>query len=762
MSEQVNTSLSSLQLDTPALKRYRLWRYTKDHLATVAIAAGGSGVLLAILLIFFYLMYEVLPLFYGATVEKTAEYTLSSVEESLNKNHRSLYLAIEEQNEIAFRLSAAGEALFFNAKNGQEIDKQSLLPQGTQLEAFALSSDANRIFALALKDGGLLIAKHNYQVSYPNDKRQITPRIDYPYGETPLSLLESGQRISKLAFRDDEEQMFVAAVIEDSQLKAWRFSKEEDFLTEEMVLEKHKLMLEQGDWVVRDLAIDIAQRWLYVVTEDQRLLVYDLAGNEGDKIAVHSRVDFESPVVSVKMLLGGISLLSSHENGEVQQWFMSRDEAGQPYLAQVRKFQGEGKGGGVIAVEQRRKGFVTVSKNGELDLFHSTAQRKMLSESVSISTALNIALSPRANVLLIETANGKMANWHIDNEHPEVSWAALWSKVWYESYDTPDYIWQSSAATNDFEPKYSLMPLAFGTLKAAFYAMLLGAPLAICGAIYTAYFMSPALRRKVKPLVELMEALPTVILGFLAGLWLAPFMESNLTSVFMLLLCMPLGILLVSYLYHKLPANVRHSVPEGWEGVILIPIVLLIGWLCIASNGQVESLLFGGDMRAWVTNELGVSFDQRNALVVGIAMGFAVIPTIFSITEDAIFSVPAHLSHGSLALGATRWQTLVGVVLPTASPGIFSALMIGLGRAVGETMIVLMATGNTPIMDMNIFEGMRTLAANIAVEVPEAEVASSHYRVLFLAAFVLFGFTFVVNTGAEIIRHRLRKKYGSL
>ena len=167
-------------------------------------------------------------------------------------------------------------------------------------------------------------------------------------------------------------------------------------------------------------------------------------------------------------------------------------------------------------------------------------------------------------------------------------------------------------------------------------------------------------------------------------------------------------------------------------------------------------------MRSWLSRVAGVSFDQRNALVVGLAMGFAIIPTIFSITEDAIFSVPKHLTNGSLALGATPWQTLMRVVLLTASPGIFSALMIGFGRAVGETMIVLMATGNTPIMDWNIFEGMRTLAANIAVEMPESEVGSTHYRVLFLAAFVLFIFTFVFNTMAEIVRQRLRRRYGSL
>jgi phosphate transport system permease protein len=175
-----------------------------------------------------------------------------------------------------------------------------------------------------------------------------------------------------------------------------------------------------------------------------------------------------------------------------------------------------------------------------------------------------------------------------------------------------------------------------------------------------------------------------------------------------------------------------------------------------------ELFLFNGNLPAWMTAELGISFDQRNALIVGIAMGLAVIPTIFSMTEDAIFGVPKHLTIGSLALGATPWQTMIKVVLLTASPGIFSAIMIGMGRAVGETMIVLMATGNTPIMDFNIFEGLRTLSANLAVEMPETEVASTHYRVLFLAGFVLFVFTFVINTVAEVVRHRLRKKYSSL
>ncbi|MFA7097347.1 MAG: ABC transporter permease subunit, partial [Gammaproteobacteria bacterium] len=282
------------------------------------------------------------------------------------------------------------------------------------------------------------------------------------------------------------------------------------------------------------------------------------------------------------------------------------------------------------------------------------------------------------------------------------------------------------------------------------------------GAIFTAYFMAPAMRNFVKPTIEIMGALPTVMLGFLAGLWLAPLVEANLPGIFALLIFLPFGILGVGYAWHRLPEGVRHKVPDGWQAALLVPVVLLLIYVSMVLSGPLEAWLFGGDMRQWLTHEMGIGFDQRNALVVGLAMGFAVIPTIFSISEDAIFNVPRHLTNGSLALGATPWQTLVRVVLLTASPGIFSAVMIGLGRAVGETMIVLMATGNTPIMDMSIFQGFRALSANIAVEMPESEVNSTHYRILFLAAFVLFMFTFIVNTLAELVQQRLRKKYSSL
>jgi phosphate transport system permease protein len=281
------------------------------------------------------------------------------------------------------------------------------------------------------------------------------------------------------------------------------------------------------------------------------------------------------------------------------------------------------------------------------------------------------------------------------------------------------------------------------------------------GAIYTAYFMAPSMRRWVKPGIEIMAALPTVILGFLAGLWLAPLVEAKLTGVLIALVVLPLGILAFSVLFAFAPRRlVRAS--QGWYGAITVPVLFVLIWGALSVGPVVEQTYFDGDVKAWLAGTFGVSYDQRNALIVGIAMGLAVIPTIFSIAEDAIYGVPRSLINGSLALGATWWQTLVRVVLLTASPGIFSAVMIGFGRAVGETMIVLMATGNTAVMDFSIFQGMRTFSANIAVELPESEVGSTHYRILFLAALVLFLITFVFNTIAELVRQRLRGRYGSL
>lgn len=735
------------------------WRKAKDTAANITITGGGLAVLGAILLIFFYLLYEILPLFQSAKLELTERYEIVQTGDS--KSAETLYLGMEEQAEIATRLDGSGHITFFRSSTGEIVDSKQL-PVGEGVDSFGLNSEQQPLMALA-GGAGVLLAQPTYKISYPNDQRLITPVVDYPYGEALIDIgipESSGGLIDTIAVRDGEEELVLIGKVDDA-LYGMRFIKEEDFLTEETVLIKEQLALPIIDIDINWIAIGSDQQWLYLVSKDGSFRIINLVTAE---IIDRGRLLDTGTVTDFRFLLGGISLLVANDQGEIVQWFMVREDGKPPRLQKIRSFSNSDAAVTKLVVEHRRKGFIALSAESALAIFHTTSSRLLLEKTVAENNRkiVTLAISPRANALLTLDDAGGYSFWSLENQHPEISWSSLWEKVWYESYPEPDFIWQSSASDNDFEEKYSFTPLAFGTLKAAFYAMLIAAPLAVCGAIYTAYFMTPGIRRKVKPLIELMEALPTVILGFLAGLWLAPFFERNLAGVFAIFILLPFGVLLFGFLWSRLPKPIRLRVPDGWHAILLIPVVIAIVLGCVAASGLLELWFFGGDMRAWLTYDLGVSYDQRNAMVVGVAMGFAVIPTIFSIAEDAIFSVPKSLSYGSLALGATPWQTLVGVVIPTASPGIFSALMIGMGRAVGETMIVLMATGNTPVMDVNIFEGMRTLAANIAVEIGETEVDSSHFRILFLAAFVLFLFTFVVNTAAEIVRQRLRKKYGSL
>nr|WP_314491241.1 ABC transporter permease subunit [uncultured Pseudomonas sp.] len=744
-----------IDFNTPELQRKRRIRALKDHLTRWYVFVGGLAVLGAITLIFFFLGYVVFPLFQGADL--TTKQAMTPV--WMQDAGKPLMLSIEEQNQVGMRVSDKGLVLFFNVKNGDELSRVNLpLPADTHVTSIGEDQPGNPVVALGLSNGQALVFRHTYRVSYPDGKKTITPAVEYPYGEAPIALDPQGRPLDHVNLSVNDSTLVLAGST-GAQLNVVSLASEENMMTGEVTNSETRIDLPQMTEQVKALYVDPRQQWLYVINGRAQADVFSLR----DK-SLNGRYklvdDATTEITASTQLVGGISLIFGDSRGGLSQWFMARDPDGEQRFKHIRSFQMGTSPIVEITAEQRRKGFLALDAAGEIGVFHSTAHRTLLVEKVAEGPGI-MALSPRANRIIVEEG-GKLVPLTLKNPHPEVSWSALWSKVWYENYDEPKYVWQSTAANTDFEPKMSLAPLTFGTLKAAFYAMLLAAPLAVAAAIYTAYFMAPSLRRKVKPVIELMEAMPTVILGFFAGLFLAPYVEGHLPGIFSLLMLLPIGILVAGFAWSRLPESIRLRVPDGWESMILIPVILFIGWLSLYMSPFMEAWFFGGDMRLWISHDLGITYDQRNALVVGLAMGFAVIPNIYSIAEDAVFSVPRGLTLGSLALGATPWQTMTRVVILTASPGIFSALMIGMGRAVGETMIVLMATGNTPVMEMNLFEGLRTLAANVAVEMPESEVGGSHYRVLFLSALVLLLFTFIMNTLAELIRQRLRKKYSSL
>jgi phosphate transport system permease protein len=737
-------------------------RQLKNTLAQWLITIGGISVLFTLVLIFLYLLYVIKPIFESATIEPVGQFEISTSSPTLSAG-------IDELKEIAFQITEQGDINFY------QLVKSAAHEKGTLVLSEKLLSDDKTLInvvnsgiekkLLIDSDGDMQLIAAKFFSNFDSGTREIIPSVTYPLGEKSIAVDESGEVLTELSFGMNDEKAVFVAFTQDQRLIKTSLIAEDDFTYDSA----YETIYQEIDFPanhVNEILVTPDMGLAFVRSDDQ-VFVFDLSDEDEVKLKATIIPSLEQTrtkphhVTAMALLSGSSSILLGSSAGEVTQWFEVATDDGRQFK-NVRTFNvSDTEAVTQIHTEQFRKSFYTLTTSGNMGVFYTTSEADLWRGQLTTAEPSVFAISPRADGLVVIDEN-QLKIFSVENEHPEVTWSALWEEVWYEGYPEPEYIWQSTSGSDDFEGKFSLVPITFGTMKAAMYAMLFAVPIALSAAIYTAYFMTPGMRRKVKPTIELMEALPTVILGFLAGLWLAPIIENYLPAIAMLLIMLPLSVFVTAFAWHKLPKDMKNIIPETWAPIILLPVLLIAGGSAFLLSPFFETLFFGGDVRQYITNDLGIDFDQRNSLVVGLAMGFAVIPTIFSMAEDAIFSVPKHLTSGSLALGATQWQTLAKVVLLTASPGIFSAVMMGLGRAVGETMIVLMATGNTPILDWSIFQGMRTLAANIAVEMPESEVGSSHYRILFLAAFVLFVFTFIFNTFAELIRQRLREKYSSL
>jgi len=480
--------------------------------------------------------------------------------------------------------------------------------------------------------------------------------------------------------------------------------------------------------------------------------------------------DLKDPTISsIHFLFGDMSIVVTSVTGENRVFSLYVPPGGSTRLfAQTKEFENLPGAATFYAASLRNKAFLT-GAGDVASLRYSTTEDIRWQKQLAF-TVQNAVISGKYNSILFVDTDAKLHVFALHDPHPDTNFKGLFGKVWYEGYSAPSYQWQSTGGSDEFESKFSLTPLIVGSLKGTLYAMIFAVPLALLAAIYTSQFLHPNLRAFIKPTMEIMASLPSVVLGFLAALWLAPVLETQVPAIILMVVLIPLVAFAFGRFWSGLPIRYRRLVKPGYEFILFLPILLAVIYFSWRLAPAFERLCFVvgsgpnkvADFRLWWPHVIGAKFEQRNSLVVGFMMGFAVIPIIFTISEDALSNVPGALRSGSLALGASRWQTAVRVILPTASAGIFSAVMIGLGRAVGETMIVVMATGNTPVMDFNIFSGMRTLSANIAVELPEAPLHSTLYRALFLGAMLLFLITFAVNTAAEILRQHLREKYKTI
>ncbi len=728
-----------------------------DRWVSRLVVLGGAVIIASILAILIVIVAEVYPLFVPPTA------TPLSVPAAARPPRPIGPVAVEEYREIAYYVGEDGAVRFVRLGAGEPVAAAPLPGlSGARVTALAPAVTTKEAVhqMVGTSDGRAVAFEVKFDVAWDKGRRVITPQPQF--GEPSALDPERRRPVRRLAFAMTGSGPVVVAQLGARELVLQTVVEKKALIGPGAKETSLQPLAVEAEGEITAIAIDGRGDDLFVGTSRGRILRDDLrergAARLAETVDVGSRPG--AGVTVIGLLIGDRTVIVGDQAGGVSSWqVVGLPGQGEPRLTRIHRF--EAHAGPVVAVgpSRRDKGFATADATGRVLLHYGTSGKTLLALSVGRQDVRSIAIAPKADGLLAQHGDGTLAHWALDNHHPEITLRTLFGKVWYEGYTQPDYVWQSHGGTDDFEAKYSLTPLTFGTLKGTFYALLFAIPIALLAALYVSEFMHPTIKGYVKPVVEVMAALPSVVLGFLAGLWLAPVIERVVPGLFVLPFVVGGLVLAATALWRRAPVSLRRRTRPGMEVLVVTPVVLLAAWLAFWLGGVLEGWVLGGDYRGWLQTTLGLTYDQRNSIVVGIAMGFAVIPIIFTIAEDSLANVPQHLRAGSLALGATRWQTALRVVLPTASPGVFSAVMIGFGRAVGETMIVLMATGNTPVMEWSIFNGFRALSANIAVELPEAPVGHTHYRVLFLAALLLFCLTFVVNTAAELVRLRLRRKY---
>lgn len=859
------------QVRTRKTSRLVAW---SDLCARTAITFGGIATIVAVGTVCLFLVWVVLPLLRGGSIAEAKTMARPGSTGAI------VCLAEDPYRHLAWLLDERGTAIAFGTQQGREIARRELYAP-------------DEVSCVMRHEGQLLLGRKNGSIQFctvdissdflgedeaPAEVRQLeigSTKIvgDALYERTPERQLrrqqlqirnedtlplavDSQASVEHVDFASTSNGRVIAAVTADGvlhlKLRSTRYELLED--REIVTLQGAQIPLaqlataEQANVAPGTTAAELPDFVQLLGAGENLLLVW----RDGRTLRIDTR-DIDNPhlletfdllpgndrVTAMATLLGKSTLLVGDERGCVHSWFSVRSEGattidGKEFV-HARTFPNASPSA-VVSIEAstRSRLFTVGLADGNIAVFHGTSERLVATTNLlAKGNLLHAVLSPKEDGVIAVSTEG-VETWDLQPGHPEVTLRSVFRPVWYEGYATPQYTWQSTGGTDDFEPKFGLWSLIFGTLKATFYCLLFGVPLALLAAVYTSEFLHARTRARIKPAIELMASLPSVVLGFLAALVFAPIVERSLMTVLVSVLTLPAVLLLAAQFWQLAPPWLRSTAERVRlpGALFVVPLGVLVAF---AIAPGLERVFFAGDLKTWLAistrtrgaadagsafggwwfaaipftgllaaiaigrfggflrgrwagmQRLGLglgiclalatgfafllttigwdlrgtvvgTYDQRNSLVVGFVMGFAVIPIIYTIAEDALSAVPEHLRAASLGAGATPWQTAVRIIFPTALSGIFSGVMIGLGRAVGETMIVLMAAGNTPIVDFNIFNGFRTLSANIATELPEAVRDSSHYRMLYLSALCLFAMTFVLNTFAEVVRQRFRKR----
>jgi len=853
-----------------------------NRLAGAVIRSGGMLVILAVVGILVFLVATVLPLFRPATVHERVGAGRVPVTGAVHllvlDEYRLLAAAIGDEPEVVVFRADVGEVVARIPIPGLQHDRVTVARQGTRRPETVAGTASGRLGFLTIafrsdfvhgdaaeglratmklgdvrsSDGGVVQRKPGGHLLH------VRPVVDFQGSFS----LPSGAGAVVAASRSFTGETGVCAVVGSDGVA--RLLRETVASTEGGGPPRAFAPLDvavDGPAAPRALLhalVDEEARTAWFADRGGAVLRVDLTATPAVRREVRQvgrRAGASAGLTAFEFVLGDHSLAVADRDGDLSIWSLVTAEPGTAAsdgrtLRRLHEFPTFDAPVERIVSSPTRRSLYLGHADGGLSIVYPTNERLVARTAAFPGPIGRIAVGWKDDGALVSGPGLGYKAFDLDNPHPETNAQALFRAVHYEGYDGPEYIYQSSSSTDEAEPKLSLTPLVFGTLKAVFYAMLFAMPLALLAALYTSQFMHPKVRAFVKPGIEVMASLPSVVLGFLAAILIAPAIADVVPAVFAAIFGIAATAFVAGVVWEALPIPTRQAIPSGVRLLIAGGLVVAVAALAVGSVGAIQRALFAGpsnaagDFRVWLTGAPGTGdgralltlalavvgacvgfaflprrlrfprlvgapravagllawvvapalacallsplvehvafadsfrwflvgkeggkgtvFDVRNSLVVGIAMGFAVIPVVYTIAEDALSSIPDSLRSAALGCGASPWQTAVRVVVPAAIPGLFSAVMIGLGRAVGETMIVLMATGGTAILDASIFNGFRTLSANIATELPEAPVDGTLYRVLFLAGLLLFALTFVLNTVAESVRLRFRKKFRGL
>ncbi len=851
----------------------KIYLRVSERLAALVIQSAGVSTILAVVLVVLVLVAQTLPLFRLARVDTAQQRSFLVGERSL------IHVGSDEHARVFWGVDQQGCFFALDASQGKWLGPYRL-PKGSSPEATlrcAKTADDGRSILLGFSDGTLQLFElrsHNDslpfadpagdQLALRSDEERTTDRdlltfrlrSQWSLGE-PIECMDFGHRKIRTMEPQTKTSLLWAVctdrtLIRFSQSEWGRFDSTQESSATRDSMQRVPLAL-AGSAKAVGVMLQPHSDHVVLATDQGKILRYRFGeGSEPnlvDQLTVEAdgMHDNATLVRSASGLLGRETLLLALSGGAVEGYFQSQADESSDWASKLTLAyrigpsftEGKASDGAYLATSPVLRILSRMNEAGEGELLYAPTQSRLASWKIEVASPLrHVAFSPRGDHLLILDSQSLHAV-PVDVRHPEGSWKGLLAPLWYEGYPHRVWTWQSSSIGQASEPKLSLIPLLWGTLKATFFALAFGGPIALLAAVYTSEFAPRRYRNGIKASVEWMASVPSVVLGALGAFVLAPLLSQYLFVLIFVAIGFPLGLYLFAQLSFARRGTNRARLP--WMGM-----VSLAGWgiflgLLVFGAGRLESWLFGVPFSEWLTEakgsslagwilvlgpltgfallvllesldqrwlhllpdahwlgvvlanpwlrylgwgltsclltyflawngdgwlgdlRLGIlgSYQDRNALLAGMILGFCVIPGIFTLAEDAMQSVPQSLRAASLGCGASPWQTTLYVVIPSAMGGIFAACMVGFSRAIGETMILLMVAGNAPMLDLHPFHGVRTIASTIAIELTEAANGSTHYHVLFLSALCLIGMTLCANSLAEWVRLRLRNEESS-